>query len=147
MEFYVGATLVATDTASPFAVSWSATATGTYAIKVVAYDANCSVTNSAVSTIPVTSGPRQVVFQASPDHATLVNSYRLDIFAKGADPSAATPIASTNLGKPTPDPTSNDITVDETTFFSALPSGTYIATVSAVGSGGESRSAPISFVG
>jgi hypothetical protein len=54
-------------------------------------------------------------------------------------------VATSNLGKPTPD-ANGDITVDRTTFFSGLASATYVATVSAIGSNGESRSGSITFV-
>ena len=149
VEFYVGSTLVATDTSSPFSASWSTSTAGSYAIKAIAYDADGGVTTSATSTITVTSTtstvPTTVTFQASPDHYTLVTSYRLDVFANGADPNRSTPIASSNLGKPTPD-ANNDITVDRATFFSALAPATYEATVSAIDSAGESRSAAITFV-
>ena len=149
VEFYVGSTLVATDTSSPFSATWSTGTAGSYSIKAIAYDADGGVTTSATSTISVTSttstAPTKAVFQASPDHATLVTSYRLDVFANGATPGSATPIATSNLGKPTPD-ANNDITVDRATFFSALAPATYLATVSAIGSSGESRSAAITFV-
>jgi hypothetical protein len=106
------------------------------------------VSTSATHTITVTTTtsttPSKVVFQASADHATLVTSYRLDVFANGAKPGSSAPVASSNLGKPTPD-ANKIITVDRTTFFSALAHATYLATVSAVGSGGESRSPAISF--
>jgi regulation of enolase protein 1 (concanavalin A-like superfamily) len=149
VEFYVGSTLVAADTTSPFTTSWSTSTPGSYAIKAVAYDADGGVTTSATSGITVTSStsplPTTVVFQASADHDTLVTSYRLDIFANGANPGSATPLASSNLGKPTP-ASNGEITVDRTSFFTALAPGTYVATVSAIGSGGESRSAAINFV-
>jgi hypothetical protein len=85
------------------------------------------------------------VFQEATSELTLVTSYRLDVFANGASVGTAAPVASSNLGKPTPDPTTNDITVDCATFFSALAPGTYLATVSAIGPAGESRSQAITF--
>jgi hypothetical protein len=145
VEFYVGSLLVATDTSAPFTASWIA-ALGTFGVKAVAYDADGGVAQSAVSTITVIASPRLIVFQASADHATLVNSYRLDAFSSGADPLTARPIASSDLGKPAPDPATNDISVDRSVFFSALAPGSYLATVSAIGAGGESRSAAITFV-
>jgi hypothetical protein len=95
--------------------------------------------NAATSTVP-----RLVVFHASADDATLVTSYRFDVFANGANPSTATPIASSDLGKPTPDANGDD-TVDRSAFFTALAPGTYVATVSAIGGGGTGRSAPVTF--
>ena len=73
-----------------------------------------------------------------------MNSYRLDIFPAGSDPRTATRVASSDLGKPTPD-ANDEITVDRATFFSGLAPGTYVATVSAVGSGGEGRGDGVTF--
>jgi hypothetical protein len=84
------------------------------------------------------------VFQASPDHATLVTRYELRIFASGANPATATPLTTSDLGKPTPD-AAGDITVDRATFFSNLAAGTYVAAVRAIGSGGSSSSTGVTF--
>jgi hypothetical protein len=72
-----------------------------------------------------------------------VTSYLFEVFAAGANPATATPIASQNLGKPAV--VSGEITADVTTTINALTAGSYQATVSAVGSGGSSRSAPATF--
>lgn len=96
------------------------------------------------STPPTTSAPKGVAFQASPDDATLVTSYRLDVFAATANPATAVPISTINVGKPTPDSTAV-ITVSVPTFFGALPAGTYQLTVVAVGPGGIGRSTPVTF--
>ena len=85
-----------------------------------------------------------MVFAASTDHATKVTSYLLEIFANGADPNTATPVASSDLGKPAP-ATNGDITVNRATLFSGLANGTYIMTVSSVGPDGRSRSASLTF--
>ena len=85
---------------------------------------------SARSPAPTTAPPTSIVFQASVDHPR-VTSYRLDIFASGATPSTATPVATSDLGKPAPD-AAGDITVNRATFFSALAPGSYQATVSSV---------------
>lgn len=87
--------------------------------------------------------PRGITFQASADHA-LVTGYRLEIFTGSADPSTAAPVAASDLGRPAPD-AAGDITVDRAAFFSALPPGTYLATVSSIGGGGSSRSAAVAF--
>jgi regulation of enolase protein 1 (concanavalin A-like superfamily) len=93
---------------------------------------------------PSPTGLRWVVFTASKDHDTLVGSYRLNIFAPGANPATAKPLVSISLGKPVPDAT-GQIRVDQGGFFTALAAGNYTATVSAVGSGGQSHCSPVLF--
>ncbi|MBA3641952.1 MAG: hypothetical protein H0W53_22370, partial [Acidobacteria bacterium] len=90
-----------------------------------------------------TSAPRLVVFGASADHATNVTGYLFEVFAAGADPWTATPVAASNLGKPSPD-SNNEITVDRAAFFSELAGGDYVATVTAVGPNGLTRSGGVS---
>jgi hypothetical protein len=146
VEFYAGSTLLGTDTGSPYTFTWSSVPAGSYTLTAVAYDGAGAKTTSAPITVAVTTAttpPRAVTFQASADHATLVN-YRLDVFASNANPATATPIASVNLGKPTPDSTGL-ITSDQSAFFTALAVGNYLATVSAIGTSGESRSASVAF--
>ena len=147
VEFYAGTTLLNTDTSAPYSYTWGSVPAGTYALKAVAYDNAGASATSAVATITVgaaSTPPTAVAFQASVDHATGVTSYRLDVFANGANPATGTPVASSNLGKPQPDG-SGTITVDRASFFSALAPGTYGLTISAVGPGGESRSATVTF--
>jgi chitinase len=147
VEFYSGTTRLATDTTSPYSFAWTSVAAGTYSLTAIAYDTSgLKTTSSAVSiTVGTTVGPpRAVQFTASADHATLVTSYRLDIFAPGANPNTATPVATKNLGKPTPD-ASNTITSDQSALFTALAAGSYQATVTAIGAGGSSRSAAVTF--
>lgn len=148
VSFYAGSTLLGTDTSAPFSITWPSVAAGTYSVKAVAYDTAGATGTSATATLTVgsstTSAPRAVSFQKSADHATLVTSYRLDVFASTANPSTATPVKSVNLGKPAPSSTGL-ITVDQSSFFSALAPGSYLATVSAIGSGGSSRSAAVVF--
>ena len=74
----------------------------------------------------------------------MVTGYRLEVFASGSDPNTGTRVASSDLGKPAPD-LNGDVTVDRSAFFAGLPPGTFVATVSAVGAGGEGRSAPVTF--
>jgi len=151
VEFYSNGTRIGTDTTASFGMTWSSVPIGTYSLTAVAFDSDGGQATSPAVTIDVQSAtstttvPKTVVFHASADHATLVTSYRLDVFRSGANPSSTTPIASSSLGKPTPN-ANGDITVDRSTFFSALAPATYVATVSAIGSGGESRSTSITFV-
>jgi hypothetical protein len=85
-----------------------------------------------------------VVFTASADHDSAVSGYQLEIFAAGVSPTSAPALASTDLGKPMPDP-SGEIAVDRSQFFNALLPGSYSATVSAIGPGGRGRSEVYAF--
>lgn len=149
VEFYAGATLLATDTTAPYSFTWGSVAAGTYSLTAVAYDnTGARVTSSAVGITvsgpaATTTAPTAVAFHASADHA-IVTSYRLDIFASGANPATAAAIATADLGKPALD-ANGDITVNEATLFNGLAAGSYQATVSAIGSGGASRSAAVTF--
>lgn len=148
VEFYNGSTRLATDTGAPYSFSWSSVPAGTYTLTAIAYDAAGASATSAAVTVTVsaatTNAPRLVVFTASSDHATNVTNYVLRVYAASANPSTATPIATSDLGKPTP-ASNGDITVDRASFFSGLAAGSYQATVTAVGSGGQAQSAPVTF--
>jgi regulation of enolase protein 1 (concanavalin A-like superfamily) len=141
---------VGTSATASYSVSGLSVSTS-YSFRVRATDAAGNM--SAYSTVATatasgsssTTTPKQVVFTASSDHSTsLVTGYRLDVFAAGANPSTDTAVASADLGKPAP-ATNGDITVDRATFFSALASGNYQATVSAYGPGGTTRSTVVNF--
>jgi regulation of enolase protein 1 (concanavalin A-like superfamily)/uncharacterized protein (DUF2141 family) len=147
VEFYNGTTLLGTSMTSPYSFSWTNVAAGSYTLKAIAYDNTGASTTSTTVTVTVTSAsgpPKTLSFQKSVDHDTLVQYYLLEVFAAGADPNTATPVSALNLGKPTPD-ANGLITLDESSFFGTLAPGSYIATVSAVGSGGKGRSAPVPF--
>jgi hypothetical protein len=88
-------------------------------------------------TLPSTTA-RTLTFTASADHA-LVLSYKLDIFKQGVNPSTGVPSGTLSVGKPTV--ANGQISVDISSTVQALASGTYVATVSAVGSAGSTRSA------
>ena len=147
VEFYSGTTLLNTDTAAPYSFNWTGVSAGTYSVAAIAYDGDGASATTAAATITAAaavSPPTGVVFQKSADHATLVTSYELRIFANGANPNTATTIARVNLGKPTP-ATNGEITVSLPTFFSNLPVGTYVAAVAAIGSSGVSVSTGVTF--
>jgi hypothetical protein len=95
-------------------------------------------TVTPLPTTPLPTTPRTLTFTASADHA-LVLSYKLEIFKEGVNPSTAVPTGTLSLGKPAV--ANGQISVDVGTTVQALPSGTYVATVSAVGSAGATRSA------
>lgn len=144
--FYANGNAIGTDTTSPYAMTWSAVAAGTYNLSAVATDDEGATGASATATVtvsvaaaPLPATPTSVAFTASPDHNTLVTSYSVAIF-RGSDPLTATPAATRNLGKPTP--VNGEITVDISDIVYPLATGSYYAVVSAVGSGGSSASAP-----
>ncbi|HEX6344179.1 glycoside hydrolase family 48 protein [Umezawaea sp.] len=57
VEFYAGDQLLATDTAAPFAGSWSGVPVGDYSISARAYDNRGATTSSTPSAVKVLSGP------------------------------------------------------------------------------------------
>jgi chitinase len=149
VEFFSGSTRLATVSAAPYTFTWSNVAAGSYTITAVAYDSAGASATSGARTITVNSGSSSaasttVAFTASTDHAASVTSYLLKVFTAGADPATATPVASSDLGKPAPDG-AGTIMVDRATFFSALAAGNYLATVTAIGSGGQTQSAAVTF--
>jgi hypothetical protein len=89
---------------------------------------------------PPSSSPVSAVFAPSADHNTLVQHYVLDIFPAGVDVTAANPVASVDLGKPAV--VNGECRSDVTSFINSLWSGTFVATVTAVGNQGSGQSAP-----
>jgi hypothetical protein len=92
------------------------------------------------TTAPSTSYPQTLTFTPSVDNSTLVLSYVLEVFPAGANSSTAKPAGTLNLGKP--NVVSGAISANVGATIQALPSGSYFATVKAVGAAGTSRSAP-----
>jgi hypothetical protein len=147
VDFYVGSTLIVRDTTAPYSASWPASTAGTYPITAVAHDADGGNSTSAAVSISVTTTttpPTKIAFTASTDHATNVTKYVFNVFTAGSNVSTATPVATSDLGKPTPSST-GEITVDRAAFFNALATGSYVATVTAVGPAGQTQSAAASF--
>ena len=147
VDFYVGSTLIVRDTTAPYSASWPASSAGTYPITAVAHDADGGSSTSAavsVSVTTTTTPPTKIAFKASTDHATNVTKYVFKVFTVGSNVSTATPVATSDLGKPTPSST-GEITVDRAALFNALATGSYVATVTAVGPAGQTQSATASF--
>lgn len=144
VEFYVNTTLVTRDTTAPYTATVSSLTTGTSTLKAVATDDKGLSTISSNVDVVVGSAtpvsPTGVAFTVGADHVTTVSSYRLDVYRSGS----TTVVSSVGLGKPAPSST-GDITVNLQTFFQALASGSYTATVTAIGSGGSTKSAAVSF--
>ena len=120
---------------------WSGATAGTHSVTARAYDnTGATRTSTAVSiTVNATvATPTMLVFTASADHATNVTSYTVALY-RAADPVTGSPVATRDLGKPTP--VGGDITVDISTLVDPLPAGSYKAVVRAIGPGGTSASA------
>ncbi len=142
VDFYVGSQLIATDTSSPYSASWTNVAAGSYSLTARARDNSGGTKTSSAIAMTVTSAapnPTTLVFTASADHATNVTSYTVAIY-RSADPVTGSPVATRDLGKPTP--VSGDISANISTLVDPLPAGTYKAVVRAVGSGGTTASTP-----
>jgi len=147
VDFYNGTTLLGSDTTAPYSFTWTNVAAGTYALSAIARDAGGLTKQSAAVSVTVSVAtqppPTGVIFQASVDHAT-VTSYRVEVFAAGADPNTATAIATIDVGKPAPN-ASNDISVSIPSFFQALAPGNYQLTVAALNGAQFTRSTPLAF--
>jgi regulation of enolase protein 1 (concanavalin A-like superfamily) len=142
VDFYAGTQLIAGDATSPYTAAWNNVAAGSYSLTAVARDnAGGTRTSGAVAvTISATaSSPTTLIFGASADHATNVTSYIVAIY-RAADPVTASPVATRDIGKPTP--VNGDISVDISTLVNPLPAGSYYAVVRATGPGGTTASAP-----
>ena len=142
VDFYAGGQLLGSDTSSPYNYTWGSVLGGTYSLTVVARDDDGASTTSSAVTVTVsglTSTPTTLVFNASPDHATLVSSYTVALRRNG-DSVTANPVASKSLGKPTP--TNNEISASISDIVNPLPAGSYYAVVTAVGAGGSAQSSP-----
>ena len=141
VEFYERSTLLGVDSTEPFTFTWTAPGAGTYRFSARAVDNAGAVGTSSTVTVTVTDGsnPSTVVFEPSLDDRAVVR-YVLDIFASGVNPEVGAPSATQNLGKPPI--VTGECTAEISETLEKLRPGTYVATVSAVGSSGTGRSAP-----
>ncbi len=142
VTFYAGQTLIETaDTSSPYSRTWTNVPAGTYSLTAVARDNAGATTVSSARTITVSgaSMPTTAVFTPSSNHATAVTRYVVDIFTAGANPALSNPVASHDIGKPAI--VNGEIRADLRQTITALSPGAYISTITAIGSGGSTRSA------
>ena len=142
VDFYVGSQLIGSDTSAPYTAAWNNVAAGSYSLTAVARDnGGATRTSTAVSvTVSTTSTrPTTLVFTASSNHATAVTSYTVAIY-RTVDPATGTPVATRDLGKPTP--VNGEISADISTVINPLATGSYYAVVRAVGSVGTTASTP-----
>jgi Big-like domain-containing protein len=142
VDFYANGSFLRTDTSNPYSFSWTNVVAGDYSITAVARDNAGTTTVSSTRDISVRPAnlPNTAVFVPSSNHATAVDRYVLDVFPVGVDPTVSNAVATRDLGKPAI--TNGEITVDVSSTILSLAPGTYIATVTAVGSDGSAQSAP-----
>jgi hypothetical protein len=147
VAFYAGDTLLAVDPNAPYATSWTPALPGTYTLTATARDSLGATATTAVTVrvdaapSSTLSGPISVAFTPSVDDGA-VSYYYVEIFSAPAsgDLHTATPVAVQDLGKP--GTVNGSDMVDITSTLNTLPSGSYVAVISAVGPGGESLSDP-----
>ncbi len=142
VDFYAGGTFLGSDASSPYSFNWTAVAAGSYSLTAVAVDNGGASTTSGAVNVAVSgtvSHPTTVVFTPSPDHTTLVSSYSVALY-RASDPVTASPVATKNLGKPSP--VNGEISASITDIVTPLPSGSFYAVVTAIGSGGSAQSTP-----
>jgi YVTN family beta-propeller protein len=140
VDFYEGSTVIGSDSANPFTLAWTASSARTYVFSAVAVDNQGAATTSASVSITITAPtrPSTAVFEPSADNAS-VTQYVLDIFVAGSNPATAAPVATQNLGKPPV--VAGEMSADIRSTTALLASGSYIATVTAVTSMQQARSA------
>ena len=143
VQFYLGTTLLATDTTSPYSTTWTAVV-GSHSVNAVATDSQGAVTSSAWRdfTVTATALPAKAIFTpASP--ADAVDYYVVEFFAAGANPNVAAPIATKVIGLPPV--VAGECSADVRATIVALAPGKYIATVAAMTSAGKLRSNTFAF--
>lgn len=143
VEFYLGTTLVATDTTRPYSTTWPAVV-GSHSVSAVATDDKGGRTVSAWRDFIVTAAGvlGTAIFKpASPGDD--VDYYVFEVFAPGANPDTAAPLAIQNLGLPPVVAGECFASVRDTIV--RLAAGNYIAIVASVGSAGKLRSNVFAF--
>jgi concanavalin A-like lectin/glucanase superfamily protein/Big-like domain-containing protein len=142
VDFYAGSTLLGSDPTAPYSFSWSNVVAGSYSLTAVARDSDGASTVSSTRDITVKPPtlPSTAVFTPSSNDATAVDRYVLEVFPFGADTAVANPVATQDLGKPAI--TNGSCSADVSSTILALIPGSYIATVTAIGPGGSTQSAP-----
>ena len=150
VEFYSGSAFLGSVGSYPYTIELSGVPAGTHTVTAVAFDNRSESSTSgpvsftvsaALSSSPVPPVFTRVAFTPSPDHATLVRRYVLDVFVATA--AASAPVASQDLGLP--GIVAGEISADVTATLAALPGGSYVATVTAVGESGVGTSEPAGF--
>ena len=84
VEFFRGATLIGSDTTSPYSFNWTNVATGAYALTAKATDSNGAVTTSAAVNITVDTAPT-VNITAPANNAVFLPATNVTVTASAAD--------------------------------------------------------------
>ena len=144
VEFYSGATLVGTDTGSPYSITWSGVTGGTYTLMARAVDSRGLSTDSVTRTITVTAPPPPTVSLTSPANGATFQPPANISLAATATPGSGASISKVEffngaslLGQ--------DTTSPYTFAWNAVPAGTYTLTAKATDNKGSSTtSSPVS---
>ena len=131
MDFYAGTQVVGSDTSSPFSVTWSGVAAGTYNLTAVATDnAGAKTTSPAVSINVALPLGTTVLVTPPVDYTTNVTSLNIEL-RRSVDAVTASPVATKNVGKPAV--IAGDIAADISSIVDPLPTGSYYAIVISIG--------------
>ncbi|MCC6194932.1 MAG: hypothetical protein IT518_10740 [Burkholderiales bacterium] len=139
VEFYQGATRLNTDSAAPYAFTWSNVAGGTYSLTAKATDDNGAVTTSTAITVKV-NAPPTVALTAPANNTTVVAPVNVTISANASD--AGGSVAKVQFFR---DGTllATDTTSPYSYAWSNVPIGTYVLTARATDNlGATTTSAP-----
>ncbi|MCB2378518.1 Ig-like domain-containing protein [Hymenobacter sp. BT635] len=136
VEFYNGATLLGTDTSSPYSYTWAGVAAGTYSLSAKATDnANATTTSAAVSVTVNAAGntPPTVSITAPANGATFTAPASVTITANAADANGTVSKVeffqgTTKLGE--------DLTAPYSFSWSGVGAGTYSLTAKATDNAG-----------
>ena len=121
VSFYDGATLLGTDTTSPYSYSWVGASVGSHALTAVAVDNSSLSTTSATVNVTVTSNNPPTITLASPANLATVPGTSTTISASVIDPEAGA-MTVTFYGRQTapvtPGPDFTVIAIPDTQFYS-----------------------------
>ena len=88
------------------------------------------------------SNPRAIEFDRPTQDPSRIKGYRVEVFRRGADPTAAQPIKALDVARPS-STSEGRIRISLGSVLQGLPNGEYVVTLKTIGLDGESsRSAP-----
>ncbi|MFW0737703.1 Ig-like domain-containing protein, partial [Flavobacterium sp. T12S277] len=141
VEFYQGATLLGTDTSSPYSFNWTGVPAGTYQLTAKAYDNLNVVAVSSITSVIVGNQNPTVSIISPDDYAVYTNPANITIYATASDADGTISKVefyngTTLLGTSTTSPYSYN--------WTSVPIGTYTLTAKAYdNSNGVTSSSPI----